>query len=198
LSNGRITFGCFNNFAKVTPTTLRLWSAILAAVPNSHLLIKTRAMSDPPTRQRLAKTLERLGISPDRIEMSPFSNSYSEHLATYGRLDIALDCFPYNGTATTCEALWMGVPVMSLTGRSHVSRVSASILAQVGLGHLAAETQEEVVAAAVELASDVQGLRDLRSTMRDRLNASSLMDMAGFVRRLEEAYRQAWQAWDAT
>jgi len=198
LQNGHVTFGCFNNFAKVTPTTLQLWAAVLAAVPNSRLLIKTRAMADAPTRQRLARTMEGHGISPDRLEMVPFADSYTGHLAAYGRVDIALDCFPYNGTATTCEALWMGVPVMSLTGRSHVSRVSASILAQVGLAHLAAETQEAVVAAAVELASDIQGLRDLRLTMRDRLNASSLMDMTSFVRRLEEAYRQAWQAWAAT
>ncbi|GEM_PF-2856196 len=198
LQNGRVTFGCFNNFAKATSTTLRLWASILVAVPNSRLLIKTRAMADAPTRQGLADTMKGLGVSPDRLEMVPFADSYGDHLAAYGRVDIALDCFPYNGTATTCEALWMGVPLVSLTGRSHVSRVSASILAQVGLGHLAAETQEAAVGAAVELAGDIQGLRDLRLTMRDRLSTSSLMDMTGFVRRLEEAYRQAWQTRAAT
>ena len=183
---------CFNNFAKVTPRTLELWAKVLAAVPSSRLLIKTRAMADGPTRQRALDILATLGVAPGRVELCPFTTTYAEHLAVYGRVDIALDCFPYNGTATTCEALWMGVPVVSLAGRAHVSRVGAGILTQVGLGDLAAETVDGVVAAAVRLAGDVQALRDLRLAMRERLLASPLLDVAGLVRRLERAYREAW------
>jgi len=194
-SSGYITFGSFNSLAKVNPVVLGLWKGILAAVPGSHLLIKAAAVVDPDTRAYCLEGLVAQGIAPDRLDIVPRTQSLSEHLATYNRVDIALDPFPYNGTTTTCEALWMGVPVVTLAGDCHAGRVGASLLAQVGMQDMVAHTSATYHAAAVTLASDPARLAALRAGMRDRISASPLTDTACFTRKLEQAYRSTWRHW---
>ncbi len=146
----------------------------------------------------MRKPLADMGLPPDRLDLLDKTRSRREYLERFGRIDVALDTFPFNGITTTCDGLWMGVPAVSLAGHTSVSRAGRSILRASGLSDLAADTPEQFVNAAAGLARDVQRLRDLRMTMRQRLRASPLMDHAGFTRRLEEAYRRMWGAWCAT
>ena len=145
LHEGHITFGCFNVMPKINEPLLRLWSEILHAVPDSRLLLKNAFLRASSVQQRVRATFEAAGIASDRIELMDHVSDLAGHLACYGRVDIALDTSPYHGTTTTCEALWMGVPVVSLAGETHVSRVGASLLANVGLPELVARTTEEYV-----------------------------------------------------
>ena len=128
LQKGSITFGSFNTRPKLSPTTLKLWAQVLQAVPLSQLLIKTKGLDDPATRQALQDQLVALGIAPERLILLGYAHSMIDHLHTYSQIDIALDSFPYNGATTTCEALWMSVPVITLVGEQHVSRMGLSIL----------------------------------------------------------------------
>ena len=194
---GPITFGCLNNFAKITGPMLALWGRILQAVPESRLLVKSASFGNASVRQRVQQILGELGIAPERLELRGYEADYGGHLALYEQMDIALDTFPYHGTTTTCEALWMGVPVVSLAGGSHVSRVGVSLLANVGLSDLAATSPEEYVSIAVKLAGDLPRLTHLRSTLRERMAASSLMDAPRFARDIEAAFRQMWHRWCA-
>lgn len=192
--SGYITFGCFNNYAKVTADVLGLWARVMQAVPDSRLLIKTAAMADRQTADRLAKTLASRGIDCGRLVLQG-RTSRAEHVAAYADVDIALDPFPYNGHTTTCEALWMGVPVVTLAGEQRAGRVGLSFLNTIGLDDLVAGTEEEYVAIAADLADDTGRLRDLRDTMRDRMSASPLCDYAGFAENFQQALRGAWRAW---
>ena len=131
----------------------------------------------------------------DRLQLRGEEPNYGGHLKLYGQIDIALDTFPYNGTAITCESMWMGVPVVSLAGESHVSRVGVSLLRSAGLPELVASTPQEYVHLIVELANDPPRLKQLRSTMRKRMQRSSLMDARHFARGIELAYRQMWRRW---
>jgi len=189
---GPITFGCFNNFPKVTEPMLKRWGHILLAVPASRLLLKSAGLGSASVRLRVQQLLGELGIGPERLELRGREPGYAGHLALYGRMDIALDTFPYHGTTTTCEALWMGVPVVSLAGLSHVARVGVSLLHNVGLPELVANTPAEYVRLAVDLANDLPRLQRLHSTLRPRLQASPLMDAPRFARNVEAAYRQMW------
>ncbi|HSE79916.1 MAG TPA: tetratricopeptide repeat protein [Alphaproteobacteria bacterium] len=191
---GHVTFGSFNNLTKVNPDVVAAWANILQAVPKSLLLLKSRALSDEPTRRRYFEMFERAGVEPARLRLLPWTDK-KMHLAVYGEVDIALDPFPYNGTTTTCEALWMGVPVVALAGDRHAGRVSASILRRIGLDDLVASDQAGYVGLAARLASDAARLSDLRAGMRTRLEGSPLMDAKGFARDLEQAYREMWRAW---
>jgi protein O-GlcNAc transferase len=195
LDTGRITFGSFNNLSKVTPDAVHLWARILDAVPESRLLLKTKALTDPGTRKRVHDLFLDQGITEDRLELLVMVPDTRGHLGVYDRIDIALDTFPYNGTTTTVEALWMGVPTVTLTGNRHASRVGASLLHVVGLDELIAASPEEYVERAVALAKDPAKLSDLRSGMRDRLRASRLLDADAFTKTLEDAYRQMWRTW---
>jgi predicted O-linked N-acetylglucosamine transferase (SPINDLY family) len=197
LAAGTVTFGSFNSFAKVTEEVMGAWSRILLAVPESRLVLKAKGLGQAEARERAGEVFERHGIAPQRVEMTGQSESFVEHLRAYQCVDIALDTFPYNGTTTTCEALWMGVPVITLAGRSHVWRVGMSLLSNAGLPELIAATLDDYVAAAARLAGDVDGLRQMRRGLRQRLGASALTDAAGFTRRLEEAYRGIWANWCA-
>src|SRR6185369_4920000 len=133
LAAGRVTFGSFNNLAKVAPEVISLWARVLLALPGSRLLMKCKPLADPEICARLRAGFEREGVAAERVELHPGNASAGDHLAQYHRVDIALDTFPYHGTTTSCEALWMGVPVVTLAGTRHASRTGVSILSNCGL-----------------------------------------------------------------
>ena len=195
LANGFVTFGSFNNAAKVTPEVVRVWSAILARVPTARLILKSRAFGDPPTRARCLQRFAGNGVEPGRVDLLPPMDVIDHHLRAYDRIDIGLDPFPYNGTTTTCEALWMGVPVVTLAGRHHVARVGASLLSQCGLAEFIATDEAGYVETAAALAADTGRLAALRRGMRERMERSALNDHRGFATAVEEAYRDMWRSW---
>jgi len=188
LAAGRVTFGSFNNLAKVTPEVIALWSRVLLAVPGSRLVMKCPPLADPELCALLLERFRDEGVAADRVELNPGDASPAEHLAQYGRVDIALDCFPYNGTTTSCEALWMGVPVVTLAGTRHAGRTGVSILTNCGLAHLVAQTPDQYLALACDLARDPASLQQLRFGMRERMAASPLLDGAALTRELEAAF----------
>lgn len=190
---GHVTFGSFNNTSKVTGEVVRVWAAILHRVPGSRLLLKSRQLGDRFTRDRLAAQFAAHGIGPDRLELLARIDPVANHLRAYDRIDVGLDPFPYNGTTTTCEALWMGVPVVTLAGTGHVARVGASLLTYCGLPELVAADEAGYVETAAALARDPQRLASLRRGMRARLAVSPLTDYAGFARQMEAAYRALWR-----
>jgi predicted O-linked N-acetylglucosamine transferase (SPINDLY family) len=193
LATGQVTFGSFNNLAKVTPDVVEAWADILNRIPNSRLVLKSRPLADEKTRERYLEMFGAHGVDPGRVELCSWIASKSGHLGAYERLDIGLDPFPYNGTTTTCEALWMGVPVVTLGGDRHAGRVGASILARVGLAGLVAETKADYVEQAVALAGDLDRLSALRGGLRSRMEKSPLCDAGGFARDIEAAYREMWR-----
>ena len=186
--NGYITFASFNNFAKLSPLTIRLWSRILASSPNSRLLIKTQGLQDPGLRALLLERFLDQGVDRDRIKLMPPILDQREHLQTYSEVDVALDPFPYHGTTTTLEAIWMGVPVVTLEGDRHAARVGASILSCLGLDELVAHNEDEYVRIATRLAGPNSPLDVLRQSLRSRLSESPLTDGARFTADLEQAY----------
>ena len=187
-TSGSVTFGSLNNFCKITPSTRQAWIEILRRTPNARLLIHARYGSH---RQQLLDRFAAAGINPDRIEFAGI-HSAAEYFQVYRRIDIALDPFPYPGGTTTCDALWMGVPVITLPGRSGISRGGLSILSQLGLTDWAAREVSDYVKIAIELASDLPLLRDHRRTLRARMLASPLMDARGFAADFESALRRMW------
>ncbi len=190
LANGHVTFGSFNHLPKVNPGVIEAWAAILKRVPGSRLVIKSRTLADPETRERYDDLFTAEGIEPGRVELVSWIPSTAGHLGAYGRVDIALDPFPYNGTTTTCEALWMGVPVVTLGGDHHAGRVGASLLTRVGLTELIAETSDAYVDTAVALAGATDRLASLRSGVRQRMADSTLCDPETITRDVEVAYRR--------
>ncbi|MBV9249382.1 MAG: tetratricopeptide repeat protein [Acetobacteraceae bacterium] len=196
LANGFITFGCFNNLAKLTPSVLKTWAEILHRVPTSRLVLKTHQFSDVPTADRIHAVFGGHGIDPERIELRG-SSPHRAFMAEYNAIDIVLDPFPYSGGLTTCEALWMGVPVITLPGETFASRHSLSHLSNVGLADWAASDLRGYVELAVAKAQDVEGLAALRSGLRTQVKASPLCNAPRFGRSLGEALRHAWQRWCA-
>jgi len=190
-----ICFGCLNQPAKLNPPLLRLWAALLGRLPRSRLLIKARGLADPAVRSRLLDWLESCGLERERVELHPPAAALQDHLAFYRRIALALDTFPYQGTTTTCEALWMGVPVVTLEGRTHASRVGASLLGALGLEELIAHTPQQYVAVAAAWAADRERLARLRRSLRARMQQAPLTDARSFTRGLEEAYRAMWRRW---
>jgi len=188
---GRVTFGSFNNLAKVGEQTLELWGRILRRLPGSRLLLKAHGLGSGAARQRLLGRLAAQGIGAERVELAGPERELAAHLGRYGEVDVALDTYPYHGTTTTCEALWMGVPVLTLAGRTHVSRVGVSLLTRAGLAELVAQSAGEDVEKALALAQDLGRLEGLRSSMRERLRACPLMDARAFARSIEAALRGA-------
>ena len=193
LKSGNITFGSFNFFPKVSRTTVALWSAILKALPGSRLVLKAKSFSNKTAYDYAMEMFTSQGIADERVELMPQKQSFTGHLDTYNLIDIGLDTFPYNGTTTTCEALWMGVPIISLAGTTHVSRVGMSILSNVGVPEFAAETGDAYVEKAVRLASDIEGLQILRKRLRGMMSDSVLTDAKRFVPALESCYREMWE-----
>jgi predicted O-linked N-acetylglucosamine transferase (SPINDLY family) len=193
---GAVTFGSLNQGAKLNEALFAAWARILAAVPGSRLWLQHSALHEPAAREWTVRQLQRLGVDPSRVVCHAYGRA-PEYLRSYHRIDIALDSFPYNGGTTTCEALWMGVPVVSRRGGRHVARLGASILHAVGLPELVADDEDGYVARAVALAQDRPRLAALRAGMRARMQASPLMDHAGFARAVEAALRHAWVRWCA-
>lgn len=196
-TNGYITFGSFNTLTKVTRDVVRLWARVLLAVPGSRMLVKAHALANPDAQARLGAWFAAEGIASDRVELLGETPSKADHMGMYRRVDIALDTFPYNGTTTTMEALWMGVPVVTLAGQVHISRVGVSLLTNIGHPELVAQDADGSVEIARRLAADVEALAALRSRLRDHVRSSRLCDAAGFTRRLEAVYRAEWSRWCA-
>jgi predicted O-linked N-acetylglucosamine transferase (SPINDLY family) len=192
---GHATFGCFNNLAKIGPSMIALWARLLKASPGARLKLKSFGFAAESARRSMKEQFAACGIDAERLELSGPEESSQDHLANYHGVDVALDVFPYNGAATTCEALWMGVPVVTLAGQTHVSRVGASILHAAGLADQVASSEEEYVQKALELSRDPERLRVLRGSMRERLRASPLLDGRGFAATLEKTYGEMWDRW---
>jgi protein O-GlcNAc transferase len=191
LEHGVVTFGALNNFAKVTGATLAAWRRLLQAVPRARLLLHA------PAGSHRSRVREQLGLSGTDAERLEFIHrvSIADYLALYHRIDVALDPFPYGGGTTTCDALWMGVPVVSLAGATAVGRGGLSILSNVGLPELVAHDTDQYVRIATELAADPPRLAELRATLRKRMQQSPLMDAPRFARNVEAAYRGMWRRW---
>lgn len=194
--NGYVTFGSFNNASKISTLTVDSWSRVLHAVPGSKLLLKSASLADQGTCDRFAERFGEYGIDKERIEFYGRMSS-KDHMNFYGRVDIGLDPTPYNGTTTSCEALWMGVPIVTLAGDRHAARVTASLLHQVGLEDLIGETMDEYVEKAAALAGDVPRMTRIREELRDRMRESPLCDGARHTRNVEQAYREMWRKWCA-
>ncbi len=192
--NSFITFGSFNSNTKINPVVIGLWAEVLKANRGSRLLLKFIGGNDPEMSEHYLRRFEQLGIAHERVQIYG-AKTPVDHLAMYSQMDIALDTYPYHGTTTTCEAMWMGVPTVSLVGRHHLSRVGLSILSSVGLEFFATSSPDEYIARATALASKVEALSKIRSSMRMRMAASRLCNAKGFVRNLEAAYRDMWQRW---
>lgn len=191
---GRVTFGSFNNPAKISPKIVALWADILRAVPESCLMVKYRTFVDSGVQDRYRAMFEAHGIDARRLELLP-ATPFPTHLTDYARVDIALDPFPYNGCYTSCEALWMGVPLITLAGSLTCGRYGVSVLSNLGLDDLIATTPEAYVGKAVSLANDRKRLTALRAELRPRMAASVLCDAKAFAQGVEQAYRSMWQRW---
>jgi protein O-GlcNAc transferase len=195
LSRGQVTFGCFNTPAKITESILMLWAQILVTVPHSRLCLKGAGLADPAIRGRYAMRFAQFGVTADRLDFLERTPDTQSHLACYHGVDLSLDTFPYNGTTTTCEALWMGVPVVTLAGDSHMSRVGASLLAAAGHPEWIAADRQDYVEKAVRLAENPGQLAILRAGLRADLERGPLLDHAGQAGCFGAALCACWQDW---
>ncbi len=190
-----ITFGSFNNATKIGARSVELWARVLQAVPGSRLLMKAQSLTDSTGRKVILERFAAAGIAPDRLELVAYTKTRDEHLRLYNRVHVALDTVPYNGTTTTCEALWMGVPVITTLGDRHAARVSASLLHAAGHPELVASDADAFVRIAASLAQDRERLATLRTSLRAEMAASPLMDAPGYAARFHAAVRACWRAW---
>jgi len=195
LANGHVTFGCFNNFRKLSDPALALWARLLREMPTARLLLKSQGLDNPKTAGRLRDEFACAGVGADRLELCGAGLAKAQHMGLYNRVDLALDPFPYNGTTTTCDALWMGVPVVTLAGRTHVARVGHSLVSHLGFPEWSVATPDAYVAKCRELAADLPGLAGLRLRLREQMRRSSICDVPLFIGHLETAYRAMWQQW---
>ncbi|MEX2616651.1 MAG: tetratricopeptide repeat protein [Alphaproteobacteria bacterium] len=186
-----VTFGSFNNLSKMNPAVIALWARVLNAVPDSRLLLKARQLADSDVGQRIRDAFAGHGVDPSHLDFAARTASRDDHLALYGAVDIALDTFPYNGATTSCEALWMGTPVVTLAGDRSTARYGASLLTHAGCGEWVAASPDQFVAIAAALARR----RPDRAALRDRLALSGLTDGARAARELEAAYESMWRRW---
>lgn len=197
LRRGGVTFGSFNNALKLTTSSIRCWVAILAAVPNSRLVLKAAHLADPTVRLFLVEQFTAAGIDSNCVELRAQVAEIGDHLSSYSEIDIGLDPLVYNGTTTTCEALWMGVPVISLIGDRHAARVGFDLLSRIGLGELAGADIASYAANAVALANDIPRLQRIRYELRHRMMTSPLCDAPRFARHFAAGLRAMWKAWCA-
>jgi protein O-GlcNAc transferase len=191
--NGWITFGCLNQFAKISELAMEIWCEILKRVNESRLLMHAPVGGE---REAFCERLGGLGIARGRVEFVE-RQAWEPYMRTYHRIDVGLDPFPYGGGITTCDAMWMGVPVISLSGETPVGRGGRSILNNVELGDLVAYSRDQYVNLAVDHASDRSRLGELRRRLRERMRGSALMNGPRFARSVEGAYRDAWRRWCA-
>jgi predicted O-linked N-acetylglucosamine transferase (SPINDLY family) len=197
-TRGAVTFGAFGNPTKISPPTIALWAGVLRAVPGSRLLLKYHTrFADPALELRFRIAFGNHGIAPAQLVFRAGDDDRPTHLSAYDEIDIALDTMPFNGSTTTFEALWMGVPVIALAGDTMISRMSAGMLTAAGLGELIAASPESFVARAAELAHDRARLATLRAGLRDRVARSTLCDGPTYMRSLEDLWRTLWRAWCA-
>lgn len=190
-----VTFGSFNNPAKITSPLIDAWSDLLRQVPRSQLLLKSAGLRDTEVRDRLAAAFVERGVARHRLLLKGFTESRESHLGLYRQVDVALDTFPYHGTTTTCEALSMGVPVVTLMGDRHASRVGGSLLQAAGHPEWIAESWAEYLKIAQSLAADGIRLEQIHETLAKETLGSELCEPRGFVQRLEQAYRAVWIQW---
>ena len=194
-ATGHVTFGAFNNLAKVSPTCVHAWAEILRRVPGSRLLTRAKPFSDAAARERFVSRFTVLGIDAARVDPRPYLPEPARHLEIYNEVDIHLDSLPYAGGTTTCDALWMGAPVVTLAGDRPSARLGATVLKRLALPELIAANPQEYVEIAVRLAGDTERLARLRTEMRSRFTASPLHNAAAFAASFERALRILWQAW---
>jgi predicted O-linked N-acetylglucosamine transferase (SPINDLY family) len=196
LRHGTFTFGCFNNLAKITPVVIETWAAILRRLPGARLMLKTYQFGDPVVAEALRDRFAPLGVAAERLDLCGAS-AHRALLDQYNRIDVVLDPFPYAGGLTTCEALWMGVPTITLPGETFASRHSTSHMNNVGLGDWVAPDLAGYQELAVRAAADLPALAALRQGLRARMKASPLCDGPRFGRNLGLALRAAWESWCA-
>jgi len=190
------TFGSFNRYDKLGPELVACWAEILRRVPESRLVIKNSAIAIPHARDELSRGFASRGIAPERIELRTRS-PHAAMLAEYGDIDLGLDTFPYNGGLTTCEALWMGVPMVAIEEARMISRQTSSMLRLVGLEDFIATTRDEYVALAVQWSQEREKLAAVRASLRERMRASPLCDGVRFTHNLETALRAVWRRYCA-
>jgi predicted O-linked N-acetylglucosamine transferase (SPINDLY family) len=198
LTAGHITFGCFNNFRKISDSAIALWAQLLSQMPTARLFLKSPGLKNPTAARLLLEKFAHAGVSADRIEMHGSRLPAEQHFGLYSKVDITLDPFPYNGTTTTCEALWMGAPVITLAGQTHVARVGASLVTHLGFPDWAAGSPEAYIAKCRELAGDLPRLAEIRAQLRERMRQSPLCDAPRFLGHLEHAFRSIWTRWCET
>ena len=196
--DGPIIFGSFNLAAKITPRSVALWAGALNAVPNSRLLLKCKAIADPGSREFFLERLASNGIPSERVDIVAYTKGLQDHWNLYSRVHVALDTTPYNGTTTTCEALWMGVPLVTIEGDRHSARVSKSILYAAGHKEWVANSPEDFAAIASRLATDRDRLQTLRFGLRSEMQASVLCDQVAYADRFHAALRESWRSWCAS
>jgi predicted O-linked N-acetylglucosamine transferase (SPINDLY family)/SAM-dependent methyltransferase len=192
LRRGHLTFGCFQNVAKLNGRVLALWGRIFAALPQARLRLQSRQLDEPSVRENIIGRLGRAGIAPERVVLQG-GMTRRDYLAAYAEVDAVLDTFPYPGGTTTCEALWMGVPTLTLAGNTMLSRQGASLLSCAGLTDWIATDEEDYLARALALAADLDGLAQLRAGLRETVAASPLFDAPRFARQFESALAGMWR-----
>jgi predicted O-linked N-acetylglucosamine transferase (SPINDLY family) len=197
IRNGYVTFGSFNKIAKAGPEAIELWAGVMNAVPGSRLVLKSQGLGTQGSRRRLIEGFAQYGVAADRLELIEANQGLPEHLAVYGRIDVALDTFPYHGTTTTCEALWMGVPTVSLVGQTHVSRVGLSLLTAVGRPEWTVSSPRAFALAVRGLISDRTALSSDRLQLRERVRNSPLCNAQRLVKTLEDSVSDVFAAWAA-
>ncbi len=187
-------FGSFNDMLKITPRVVRLWADVLTEIPEARLILKWRALDDEGVRRRFVELFRQAGVDPSRLQLRGHS-PHPEMLAQYADLDVALDPVSFSGGMTTCEALWMGVPVVTLPEEKPASRQTLSFLTRIGLNELAAASEADYVALAAALARDPQRLAALRASLRPRMQASPVCQPALFTAAHEPLIRRMWRDW---
>merc|ERR1712100_164078 len=190
--NGYVTFGFFNNLAQVTPDMIKIWIKILQKIPNSHLVMRCKPFATASLRDKYINQFTNNGIESHRLDFKPLFPRNFDHLKAYQSIDISLDSWPYCGTITTCESLFMGVPVITMSGQTHASNIGKSILSQVDLQNWVATTTAEYITIAEQYANE-HTLHELRGSLRNRILQSPLCDCMGFTRNLEQIYSKMWQ-----
>jgi len=197
LSAGYVTFGSFNHLTKMTDEVVAVWARVLKSVPNSRLSLKTKQLSDPAVCEKTRQRFVSCGIAPERLLMSGTLASRDDHLAAYNKIDVALDTFPYPGVTTSVEALWMGVPVLSMRGDRFISCTAGSIAHNAGLPDWIAADKDDYVAKAVEFTFNLERLATLRAGLRQQVLASPLFDAPRFARNFEDALWGMWESYQA-